>query len=330
MNDLGRLERVDVRDIWKHEATDFTPWLAQDENIKLLGDTIGLDLEVQSVEKPVGPFRADILCKDTAEDNWVLVENQLERTDHLHLGQLMTYAAGLHAVKIVWIAPRFTDEHRAALDWLNEITGEDFSFFGLEIELWRIEDSPIAPKFNVVCKPNDWSLTVSGAARVIASGDLSETRSIQLEYWQRLREMLQDREGPIRPTKPQAKNWIMYSVGGKDCRLVSFIHIKEKYIRVQLLIGGTNAKPHFHLLKERRQGIEAQLGESLEWKENPSKTESHLNLYLRDCNPADKDAWDKQHLWFCEKLEAFHRVFAPIIETLHASEYEEEEVEDDD
>ena len=112
---LGRLEPIELREVWISEAGDFTPWLASEENLTLLGDTIGLDLELEAQEKSVGPFRADILCKDTASNDWVLIENQLERTDHTHLGQLMTYAAGLKAVTIVWIADRFTEEHRAAL-----------------------------------------------------------------------------------------------------------------------------------------------------------------------------------------------------------------------
>ncbi len=147
---LGRLESVDLRTTWTSEWNDFTPWLAKPENLKLLAETVGLDLEFESVEKNVGPFRADILCKDTLDNSWVLIENQLERTDHTHLGQLLTYAAGLETVTIIWIAQRFTEEHRATLHWLNEITSDRFAFFGLEIELWKIGNSPVAPKFNVV------------------------------------------------------------------------------------------------------------------------------------------------------------------------------------
>ncbi len=128
---LGRLERVDLREIWLSEAQDFTPWLARPENLSVLAETLGMELELEAQEQAVGPFRADLLCKDLESDKWVLVENQLERTDHRHLGQLMTYAAGLKAVSIVWIAASFTEEHRAALDWLNEITDESFEFFGL-------------------------------------------------------------------------------------------------------------------------------------------------------------------------------------------------------
>ena len=179
---LGRLETVDLREIWTTESGGFTPWLAREENIALLGEAIGLELEVEGQEENVGPFRADILCKDTITDTWVLVENQLERTDHCHLGQLLTYAAGLQAVTIVWIARQFTEEHRATLDWLNEITDDRFNFFGLEIELWRIGESPVSPKFNVVSKPNDWTKTVSTAAKRIETGELSDTRQTQLQY----------------------------------------------------------------------------------------------------------------------------------------------------
>lgn len=157
--EIGMLSRVNVRELWQHEASSFTPWLA--ENIDLLSDAIGIPLEVQAQEQAIGMFRADILAKNTLTGAWVLIENQIERTDHGHLGQLITYASGLQAVTIVWIASAFTEEHRAALDWLNEITSEQVTFFGLEIELWRIEESPVAPKLNVVCKPNNWKRAIA-------------------------------------------------------------------------------------------------------------------------------------------------------------------------
>ncbi len=143
---LGKLERIsDLRRIWESEATHFTPWLAREDNLALLADTIGLDLELEAQEKSVGPFRADILCRETANNSWVLIENQLDKTDHNHLGQLLTYAAGLNAATIVWIAKRFTDEHQATLEWLNEVTGDEINLFGLEIKLWR-EDKKIDPR----------------------------------------------------------------------------------------------------------------------------------------------------------------------------------------
>ena len=174
-DDLGRLVRVNLRQVWVSEPADFTPWLAREENLKLLADSVGMDLVLEAEETDVGPFRADILCKNTLDNSWVLIENQLERTDHCHLGQLITYAAGLEAVTIIWVAERFTEEHRAALDWLNERTKEHIDFFGLEVELWRIGDSRIAPKFNIISKPNDWTQQVQNAAG--NAGTLSERKA---------------------------------------------------------------------------------------------------------------------------------------------------------
>src|SRR5690349_7935524 len=208
---LGRLSRVDLRNIWLSEATDFTPWLAREENLSVLAETLGLDLELEAQERSVGPFRADILCKDIGSNAWVLIENQLERTNHGHLGQLLTYASGLDAVTIVWIAAQFTEEHRSTLDWLNKITDDSFRFFGLEVELWRIGDSPAAPKFNIVSKPNDWSHSVAQAARAIDETELSETRILQRNYWAALNKVFDAMGGAISGNKkPQPQAWMSF------------------------------------------------------------------------------------------------------------------------
>lgn len=212
---LGKVQRVDVRSAWMNEASHFTPWLASEEGMELLQDTLGMELEVEATEKFVGPFKADILAKrtDTTDDHWVLIENQLERTDHRHLGQLLTYAAGLDAVTIVWVAESFAEEHRAALDWLNDVTGEGLEFFGLEIELWQIEGSPPAPMFNLVAEPNEWTKEVKQQA---SDGTLSDTQKLQKRYWRGLRELLLERNGRVRPGKAQAQSWVTYALGKKD------------------------------------------------------------------------------------------------------------------
>ena len=202
MSQFGRLTQLELRDHWTDEANEFTPWLAKEEKIALVDDSIGLNIEVEAQEQNVGPFRADILCKDTDTENWVLIENQLEPTDHRHLGQLLTYAAGLDTVTIVWIAKSFTDEHRAALDWLNRITDEAFSFFGLEIELWQIGDSAVAPKFNIISHPNDWQRTIN---RVVHKR-LTPANTLYLEYWTALENNFEGRNNDIKFRKPQPQN----------------------------------------------------------------------------------------------------------------------------
>ena len=262
---LGQLQKVVLREVWKTEAQHFTPWLAQDENLALLGDTIGLDLECEAVEKDVGPFRADILCKDTANDSWVLVENQVERTDHTHLGQLLTYAAGLNTVTIVWIAQRFTDEHRAALDWLNKVTGDEINFFGLEVELWRIGESDIAPKFNMVSKPNEFTKGKAGTAHLTADKGLSETKLLQLEYWQQFREYVAEESSLMKPQKPAPCHWMNFSIGTSRAYPHVLLNTQNKIISIRLQIKKSSERMAiFNLLLQDKKEIEAAVGSSLD------------------------------------------------------------------
>jgi hypothetical protein len=202
---LGRIESVDLRSIWTSEDRHFTPWLAQPENLETLGETLGIELELEAQEKYVGPFRADLLCKNTADDSWILIENQIEKTDHKHLGQLLTYAAGLEAITIVWISAQFCEEHRAALDWLNQKTDESVRFFGLEVELWKIGDSPAAPRFKVISQPNDWANTVRHAATGLME---RPSEILRVKYWTAFRSYLQENKSHLKPQKPAANHWV--------------------------------------------------------------------------------------------------------------------------
>lgn len=325
---LGRLHRVDLRDIWETEATDFTPWLARPENLAELGNTLGIDLELEAQEKAVGPFRADILCKDLSSDSWVLVENQLERTDHGHLGQLLTYASGLQAVTIVWIAAKFTEEHRSTLDWLNKITDDSFRFFGLEVELWRIGDSLAAPKFNIVSKPNDWSRSVARAARTIDDSELSEARQIQRRYWAAFAEVLDRVGGPVVTRRvPRPRAGMAYSIGRSGFHLGALMQRHKKWLRVALALKGGDAKAHFSLLGRHRAEIEEELGYALEWEELPAGQASRIARYLHDVDPEDETDWQRQHEWLAKGLNDFHRVFANRVRQLNAGDWDGEESE---
>ncbi len=321
MQKLGRLTKIDdLRDIWQNEAGDFTPWLAAEENITLLGDTIGLELEVEGQEQNVGPFRADILCKDTANNNWVLIENQLERTDHNHLGQLLTYAAGLEAVTIVWVAQRFTDEHRAALDWLNEKTDDDVNFFGLEIELWKIGDSDIAPKFNIISKPNDWSRTIK---TTVEKAEISETKKMQHNYWSTFRNFVEESGSFIKCQKPLPQHWTNISIGRSNFYLVVRMNTRDKQIGIYLNVAGPEKKSYYKILENKyKNHIEQQIGMPIDWRELPDAKESHLEIYF-EADPGDQNDWIRQHQWLKDNLELFHRVLQPIIKNLDLAELDE-------
>ena len=277
---LGRLSRVDLREVWASEATEFTPWLAQPENLSVLAETLGIDLELEAQEKAVGPFRADMLCKDIGSASWVLVENQLERTDHNHLGQLLTYASGLQAVTIVWIAARFTEEHRSTLDWLNRITDHSFHFFGLEVELWKIEDSPAAPKFNIISKPNDWSRSVVQAARVLDDAVLTDTRVLQLNYWEAFKAVLDaSAEQDLVSRMPEPKPWMECPIGRTGFNLATVMQRPHNKIRAELFIRGADAGAFFGLLEQQKEAIERELGFALEWEELPGRKGCRIASY---------------------------------------------------
>jgi len=308
---LGRLKRVDLRDAWKNEATHFTPWLAQEDNIALLGETVGLELEVQGQEQSVGPFKADILCKNTEDNTLVLIENQLEKTDHTHLGQLLTYAAGLKAVTLVWIAERFTEEHRAALDWINEITGEDFHFFGLEIELWKIGDSPMAPKFNVVVQPNEWAKAILGGSK--GATGATPGGQMQLAYWTAFGEFLTTAKAQFKPPKPAATNWVPWGLGKGGVHLEAFVTAEKVAVGVE--IKSSDHPTWFQKLYAQRAAIEEDLGFALEWNEKPGKKFSSLRVRL-ELNMHNPTNWPKAHHWMLDHMKAVKKAFQPRVKDL--------------
>jgi len=319
---LGRLKKVNLREFWKKEDKHFTPWLAEEENIAFLAEALNFEeLTVEAQEKSVGVFWADILCKDEM-GNWVVIENQLDESDHKHLGQIMTYASGLKAETVVWISDKFKEEHRAALDWLNDKTDETVNFFGLEIELWRIGESELAPKFNIVCKPNDWSRSVSRAKRDIG---LSDTKRSQLKFWISYKEHLQQIDFPLSVRSPRAQHWLSFAIGRPGCHIAALQSIRDQWIGVELVFTDDNAKPHYYQLEKSREEIESELGYSVTWLENPDYKRSKVENKMENGDPGDDEKWDGHFEWLAEKLADFAKVFKPRILKLDANEYSEEE-----
>lgn len=316
---LNRLERIeDIRDCWGREDTDFTPWLAQEENIKLLGDTIGIELEVQQQEAPVGPYRADILCRDTASNHLVLIENQLERTDHTHLGQLFTYAAGLDTVLVVWIARKFTEEHRAAIDWLNRISHDDFNFFGLEIELWRIGDSDPAPKFNIIAKPNDWSKMVTEIST--GGGKMTPAQEKQVAFWTDFGTAIDETGSSWKVPKPQRAPWVGYGIGRTGFGLSPNVAVMSDWVAVRLTMYDADAEAHFHLLLDDGEAIESELGFSVDWQVKHGRKE--CTIECREEGNLSKPKERKRLIhWLLERMDDFDRVFRHRIRALDASEW---------
>ena len=319
---LGRLERAALREWWADEARDFTPWLAAEDNLALLSETIGLDLELQEQEVAVGPFRADVLCRDVATDALVLIENQLERTDHRHLGQLFTYAAGLDAVTVVWIAERFTEEHRAALDWLNRITHEDFRFFGIEVELWRIGASALAPKFNLVAKPNDWSKTVREAASAQRAGSLSGAQELRLDYWRTVRQAADETGVGSRFTTLRSvpRRYQEFGAGRSGFTFNASLRTgggaEDAGALVFLWISEDEGAGYLRQLEADKAQIESEVGEALEWDAKPDRKSTQVTAF-RPGDPTDRSTWPDLARWTLRTLESFDDALRPRIKRLH-------------
>lgn len=318
---LGRLQKVELREAWPNEAHHFTPWLAKPENLSLLGEAIGRDLEPHAEEHSVGPFRADILCRETGTDAWVLIENQLERTDHSHLGQLLTYAAGLNTVTVVWVAERFTDEHRAALDWLNQKTPDNISFFGLEVELWRIGNSQMAPKFNVVSKPNEWT------RQIAASTDTSESKQFCRDYWTGVIAELMPSGILLPETKPLGRQDTRFDVGWHTFFLKAyFSRVKKKKQGVWVSCRGPHGYENYLKLKDYQREIEQAFGDTLEWHSEQDKDQGTLIHYIYGKDANDRSAWPEQHSLIAQKVASLYRAVLPFVQQLDTAE---EEVSDE-
>lgn len=313
---LGKIEKIDLRDVWETEDRDFTPWLAEDSNISLLGEAIGIDLEVESQEKNVGPFRADILARDTLANHYVLIENQLEITDHKHLGQIMTYAAGLDAFSIIWIAKQFTEEHRAAVDWLNRITAENINFFGIEIEVLKIGDSEAAPQFKVVAKPNDWTRSVRKAAN---ENELSETKIRQREYWSALKNYVADNGNPFKMQKASPQHWCNITIGRSGFHVSLTANSQKKVVSVSLEINTDDAeknKEYFDSLKrDFAEDAAVAISENLVWSRLDDKKVSLVSL-SENFDFLDYSSHQIQFRWFVDTVNRFIKFFRPKIKTL--------------
>jgi len=304
---LGKLKKVDIKTVWKTEYNDFTPWLAKEENILLLSEELKIDLEVIEMEKSVGPFRADILCKDTSTDKYIIIENQFGKTDHTHLGQIMTYASGLDAFTVIWIAENFTEEHRAALDWLNNITDENIEFFGIEIELFQIEDSSPAPMFNMVSKPNTWSKSIKKSSKNI---QLTETKLIQQQYWQSMKDYTETLKLSFRMQKALPQSWTNISIGKTNYKLCAITNSRDKWIGVQLVVYGINALENFNRLRTKYEDDSKEnLSEKIDWLEKDGGKEHHVNMIFSNNDPLDKELMTQQQKVLVDWIEKFHNYF---------------------
>ena len=281
---LGKLKEIDIRTVWAHEQYDFSKWLATEENISELGDVLNLSLTEIETEKFVGSYRCDIVCKDEITGKSVLIENQLEPTNHDHLGKIITYASGLDASVVVWVVASAREEHASAIEWLNKHTTSDVDFFLIEVHAYTIGDSAPAPMFKVIEQPNDFAKSVKSLA---GSGNLNDSQVKRLEFWNMLNDELDRKGKPFNKHKATTDHWYTVAVGSSQCYISIDLVNKEHKIRVGLWV--TDNKDMFDMFYSHREEIESAFGESLDWDRLDNKKASifSTNIPGLDFNKQD-------------------------------------------
>jgi hypothetical protein len=287
--DLGRLVQVNPREVWPHEALNFTPWLL--DNADRLAEALGVELELTQAEHPVGGYSLDLIGRDLTNGTVVIVENQLADSDHGHLGQLLTYAAGTAAATIVWLTTRFRDEHRQALTWLNEHTDEGTHFFGVELGVVRIGESVPAPLFKVVAQPNDWQKAVKASASSSTSGRSALYGEFWARYLDRVRAVHPDWTG-ARPTK---LSWLWMASPVKACGLQPSFAAGGR-LRHELYIDAQTAEraaARYDMLASQKEALEAAYGRLLTWEPLPGKRACRIADYQEGTieRPDDYDTY---------------------------------------
>ncbi len=285
---IGKLTEVDVRELWKHEQYDFSNWLAKEENIEYLNEILGLTLVNVNKEVFVGPYRCDLVAKDETTGITVVVENQLDGTNHDHLGKIITYASGLDAKTMVWIVKDAKEEHRAAVEWLNNNTNEEINFFLIEIHAYKIGSSEPAPKFEVIEKPNNF---VKHSKSSSSDKELNRSQSERLLFWEQFNQVVVSRGKPFNLRKPTTDHWYDIALGTSDAHIAIDLVNKDNRIVVEVYIN--DSKDLFDSLYQCKSEIEEALGFELIWDRLDGKKSSRIKYRIQGLDFDDHSNYEE-------------------------------------
>ena len=298
---LAKLQKIDLRDVWSLEP-DFTNWLAQKENLDLLSEEIGVDIKLIKTEANVGLFKVDILGEEESSGRKIIIENQLEDTNHDHLGKIITYASGYDAEIIIWVVRDVREEHQRAIEWLNEHTDEKTGYFLIKIELWQIEGSNPAPKFDVLVSPNEWAKAIKASP---AGGELSDTKLQQLDFWTKFKGSVRAKDTNIRLQTPRPQHWYDVSMGSSEAHVALTINSRENLLGCEIYISKN--KELFNFLQERKEEIEKEIGEQAEWVN--AAVASRIKIKKRVSDVFSQSEAENYFAWLYDKTVLFQKVF---------------------
>ena len=304
---LGKIKRVDLRNIWKKEDKEFTPWLK--ENIDLLSEKLGIEIIDTRTEEKIGDFKLDIIGKDANTNKFVAVENQLESTDHTHLGQLITYSAGVNAGVIIWIAKELREEHKRALEWLNENSISEISFFGVEVLAISIDNSDPAVDFRVIVKPNDWERNIKSSAT------RTDTEISYVDFYSKLINLYSKKNPKFRRVKAQPQSWLNFGAGRSGLSFGWGFRMESRF-SVELYIDTGDEIENKRIFDELKKYKDDLRIKGVEWEELETKRACRIVIYRKTPGPIkslkDKEKDDLIN-WGAEKMKTFSDTFSKYI-----------------
>ena len=305
---LGKLTEVNVRDLWKHEQYDFSAWLAKEENIEELGNVIGLNLVDVNTEVYVGAYRCDLVAKDETTGIKVIIENQLEATNHDHLGKIITYASGLDAKVVVWVVKEAREEHRSAVEWLNNNTLSDIAFFLIEIHAYKIGDSLPAAKFEMVEKPNDFIKNTKGSN---SNGELNKSQAERLEFWEQFNTVVIEKGKPFSLRKASTDHWYNVALGTTGASISITLVNKANMVGVEVYIH--DDKELFDALLEKKDEIEEQTGMKFCWERLDGKKASRIKYSIPGLDFDNHSNYHELMVEVIDKVLVMRNVFKQYI-----------------
>lgn len=311
---FGELDDQNVREYWENENR-FNDWLANEisaTETSKFEDVLGLDIEIVNREYKVGRYQLDILAQEIEGDKKIAIESQLTTTDHDHLGKLIAYGTGVSADILIWISPKFNDEHKDALNWLNEKSELGVDFFGFELEIWKIEDSIPAVQIIPVAEPSKWRKRVK-----LSGQELSKTKVLQEQFWTKFQDSIESKNTRLRARQPSPQNWYNNPIGKSGFVIQFVLNSVTNRLYTRLLIRDNEEA--FSILSEDKSSIENELGEKLEWidPEDTRGTKARSKIQIsRDVYLDKTDEWEEYIKWMLEKGDKFHNIFYDKVQNL--------------
>ncbi len=300
---IQKLKYVEVREIWRREADDFTNWLA--DNIDYLSDYLGLSLNVLETERTIGSFNVDIFGEDE-HGNIFLIENQLEKTDHTHLGQLLSYSVGSDAKTVIWVSPDPREEHIAVMEWLNEVTPADMRWYLMKLEVVRTGDHQASPLFTRVAGPS-----LEAKARGSEKRQLAERQEKRIRFWEGLLPVLAEHTNRYRNISPSADNWLAASTGVSGISYQIVIRMQDASLRLVLekTADPETNKRAFDFLYGRRDAIERDFGDTMVWRRMEDRISSRIEYDIPEHGLQDEEQWEATYEVISESFSLWEQAF---------------------